>query len=157
MLTSALFIAMTTALTYFIKIPVANGYIHAGDGIVYLAACVLPAPYALFAAGIGGALADIFSGYPLFSFPTFIIKALITLLFTSKNDTVLTKRNALMVLPAGMVTVTGYFLAGWMFYGWEGAVPGLLGDVIQAAGSAILFLVLASAFDKNKLKQKLVR
>ena len=60
-----------------IKIPSPlKGYINLGDGIVLLAAWVLPLPYGLVAAGLGSALADLFSGYVVYAPATFAIKAL---------------------------------------------------------------------------------
>ena len=150
---SAMFAAIITVLTFVGRIPVGNGYIHVGDSVIYLAACVLPAPYALVAAGMGGAMADALGGFALYIVPTFVIKALISLPFSSKGDLILTKRNALMVIPAGIITVSGYFLTGLILYGWSGTVVGLLGDTIQAIGSAVLFIVLAAALDKAKFKQ----
>ncbi|MCL1822836.1 MAG: TIGR04002 family protein [Oscillospiraceae bacterium] len=153
---SALFAAIITTLTFFGKIPVANGYIHIGDSIIYIAACVLPFPYALFAAGFGGALADALGGYTVFILPTFIIKALLTLLFTPKANSFLTKRNAFMVLPAGLITVTGYLITGWFIYG-EGAFAGIIGDCLQGAGSGILFITFAVTLDKIRFKQRLTK
>ena len=150
---SALFTAMTIVLTSFAKIPVGNGYIHIGDSMIYLAACILHFPYAIFTAAIGGALSDTLAGYAIYIIPTFIIKALITLPYTPKNDTILTRRNALMTIPAGAITVIGYFIAGLILYGWPGAVAELLGNIIQAVGSAVIFLLLAAALDKIKFKQ----
>ncbi|MCL2633030.1 MAG: TIGR04002 family protein [Oscillospiraceae bacterium] len=152
---TALFTALVTVFTFFVKIPIANGYIHVGDSIVYLAACILPFPYALIAAGIGGAFADTFGGYVIYIIPTLIIKALITLPYNSKSEKILTKRNALMVIPAGLITVVGYFITAFLFFGWAGAVVGLIGDVIQAAGSAVLFIVFATALDRVKFKRDL--
>lgn len=152
---SALFAAMTTVLTLFLKIPVGKGYIHLGDSIIYLAACILPAPYAIFVAGIGGALADAFGGYAIYIIPTFIIKALITMPYTSKKDTVLTNRNILSVIIASIITITGYSITGLLLYGWAGVLAGLLGDTIQAVGSAVVFLIFAITLDNMKFKQRI--
>lgn len=52
---TGLFAAMICVTTAFIlHIPAANGYIHIGDSIIYIAACILPLPYGVAAAGIGG-------------------------------------------------------------------------------------------------------
>ena len=56
MILTALFAAMTFALTFSVRIPMpSGGYIHLGDAMIYLSACILPFPYAIAAAGIGGA------------------------------------------------------------------------------------------------------
>ena len=154
MLITAMFTAMVAVLTFFVKIPIANGYIHTGDSIIYLAACILPFPYALFAAGIGGAFADALGGYVVYIVPTLIIKALITLPYSHKSEKILTRKNMLMVVPTGIITIAGYFITGWVLWGWAGAVAGLLGDVIQAGGSAVLFIVFATALDKVNFKKR---
>ena len=78
---TAMFAALVTVSTAFIKVPAPLGYAHAGDAIVYLAACLLPPPFGFFAAGIGGATADLLSGYAVFALPTAIIKSLNVLPF----------------------------------------------------------------------------
>lgn len=67
--------ALVTVTTAFIKIPSMFGYSHAGDSMIYLAASILPGPYGIIASSIGGALADLISGYPQWAIPTAIIKA----------------------------------------------------------------------------------
>ena len=58
---TALMAAMITIFTaYICHIPVGQngGYIHFGDSLIYIAACLLPWPYAMTAAAIGGRFAD---------------------------------------------------------------------------------------------------
>ena len=50
---SGLFAAVIFAVTAYIHIPTGLGYTHAGDGIIYLAASLLPAPYAAAASAVG--------------------------------------------------------------------------------------------------------
>jgi len=157
LLTSAVFAAMITTMILFVRIPTGPGIIHVGDSLIYLAACLLPTPYALIAAAIGGATANALGGHFIFIIPTFIIKALISLPFSSKSDRILTKRNVLMVVPAGMITIIGYFIAVWILFGRQTAIVYIYGDVIQAVGSAVLFIVLAVALDKLKFKQRFMR
>ncbi len=172
---TAMFAAMTMVLTYFIKIPTpGGGYIHLGDSMIYLMACFLPTPYAMVGAGIGGALADLTGGYFTYIIPTFIIKMLISLPFTSKGEKMLTLRNAVMTVPSGLITVFGYYLTrivllsvdkataqagffGALFDGstWVGALESIPGDTIQAIGSAVAFILLALAFDGARIKRRL--
>lgn len=170
----AMFAAMTTVLTYFIKIPTqTGGYIHLGDTVIYLCACILPTPYALLAAGIGGACADLFGGYFHYILPTFIIKALISIPLSSKSDRFLTKRNLLGLIPSSVITVGGYYLtqvvmlvidklSAKSFFEaltdptvWGGAIGSIPGDTVQALASAVMFIVFSFAFDKLDLKRKL--
>ena len=52
---AALFAALTTVLTYYVKIPSVNGYMHIGDSMIYLCASLLPTPLA--------ALSSVFNFY----------------------------------------------------------------------------------------------
>ena len=82
MVYAGLFAAMTALLTATLHIPVGNGYIHCGDAVIYLSAAVLPLPYAVGASAIGGMMADLLSGYPMYALPTFLIKGLLALTFS---------------------------------------------------------------------------
>ena len=76
---TGLFAAMITLMTaYICHIPYGSngGYIHFGDTLIYLAAALLPRPYALTAAAIGGGLADLLTA-PMWAPATIIIKMLI--------------------------------------------------------------------------------
>ena len=56
---AALFAAIITVVTaYVLRIPTGNGYIHLGDSFIFLAASLLPLPYAIAAAAVGAGLAD---------------------------------------------------------------------------------------------------
>ena len=85
---TALMAAMITIFTaYICHIPVGQngGYIHFGDSLIYIAACLLPWPYAMTAAAIGGGMADLLTA-PIWAPATIIIKALISIPFTNKSD-----------------------------------------------------------------------
>ena len=72
---AALMASMTCVATMIIKIPSPmQGYMNLGDCIVLLCGWMLAPGYAFFAAGIGSALADIFSGYVIYAPATFVIK-----------------------------------------------------------------------------------
>ena len=73
---TAMCAALVTVTTAFIKIPSPLGYSHAGDSMIYLAASILPGPFGIIASSIGGALADLISGYPLRAITTVNIKCL---------------------------------------------------------------------------------
>ena len=83
------------------------GYTHVGDGFLYLAASLLPAPYAAAAGAIGAGLADLLSGYSIWAPGTLIIKALTAFCFTSKAEKIVNKRNLLGLLPALALCVGG--------------------------------------------------
>ncbi|MDR2090701.1 MAG: ECF transporter S component [Clostridiales bacterium] len=77
---TGIFTALTAVLTLF-SIPVpGGGYIHLGDGMIFLACAVLPVPYAVFAAGVGSMIADLSLGYTQYFIPTLLIKAAMALI-----------------------------------------------------------------------------
>ena len=81
--TAALCAALIAVMTAFVKFNtgINDGFLHFGDSMVYLTACILPLPYAMVAAAIGGALADILAGAAVWAPFTAVIKALNTVPF----------------------------------------------------------------------------
>ena len=59
---ASVFTAMILLTVMFPFLRILNEYAHIGDGVIYLACVILPAPYAILAASAGAALADIFLG-----------------------------------------------------------------------------------------------
>lgn len=153
---TALFAAAITTMTaYILHIPIpTGGYIHLGDALIYLAACLLPLPYAAAAAAVGAGLADLLTA-PMWVVPTLIIKVLVVLLFTSRHDRILCRRNCAAVVLAGLFSPTAYAMAGCAMAGTMAAfVPQFLGTLVQGIGSGALFLVIVPALDGVKLKER---
>ena len=108
----AALICLTTA--YVLHIPVAGGgYIHPGDALVYLAACLLPMPYGLVAAGLGSAVADLLTA-PIWAPWTLIIKGLCVPAFSRKSRKLLCSRNLLACGLGAAVNLAGYYAANWV-------------------------------------------
>ena len=155
MAATALFAAAITVMTaYMLHIPIpTGGYIHLGDALIYLAACLLPVPYAAAAAAIGAGLADLLTA-PMWVLPTLVIKAVLVLFFTSKSECILCPRNWAAVVAAGLFSPAAYALANCVMAGTMTAfLPQFLGTLAQGIGSGALFLVIAPALDGVKLKE----
>lgn len=155
---AALFAALIAGLTYFPKIPIpGGGYVHLGDAMIYLAASFLPLPYAMAAAAIGGGLADVISGFASYAPFTIVTKALLTIAFTHKNEKVLTKRNYIAPLFGLIITPGVYFFADALLAkSFAAAAPGIIWNLAQAAASLAVYYIIGLAFDKAKLKSKLI-
>lgn len=155
---SAVLAALTCVFTaYLFHIPIPTGYVHLGDSMIYLAACLLPAPWAMAAAGVGASLADIITGYPIWAPWTFVIKALMVPAFTCKGQKLLCRRNVVALVIAALITLFGYYFAEYFVYGELTAlVTAIPGTIFQAGGSTIVFLILAAAFDKTGVKHRLM-
>ena len=149
---AGLFAALTALLTAVLHIPVGNGYVHCGDAVIYLAAAMLPLPYAAGAAAVGGALADVLSGYAVYALPTFIIKAMLAAVFSAVGGTqMLEKRRILAMILCGLASVTGYWLTAVILYGGWAAqfIETVPGNCMQAIASGIVYAVIAAAMARN--------
>lgn len=154
---TGVFAAMVFVTTFFIKVPVASGYVHFGDALIYIGAGIIGGPWAMLAGAIGAGLADLIGGYAIYAPASIIIKALIVLpfmLFCKREDKLFSLKTVLMTIPSGVITVGGYFLAD-LIIDKSYAVIDIPGNVIQAVGSAVIFAVVAFALDKAKVKDKI--
>ena len=169
-LTFTIMAAILAALTFVtisltaVPIPII-GIFHIGDFFIYIAATLLPLPYAMAVGAIGGGLTNITASHLILFTPfTVVIKSLNCLPFGSKDDKILTKRNIHALFISGGITIVGYFFArlfvrsvesGNFYVGLTNAFWGILSNVGQAVGSAIIFLIVASLLDKAKIKKLL--
>ena len=149
-------ITIMTAFLFHVPIGATGGYVHFGDALIYLAASLLPLPYAIGAAVVGAGLADLLTA-PMWIPATVVIKALVTLPFTSKGEKLLCRRNTAAVIISGVITVVGYYLAeALLFGGWAAFFASVSGNLVQAVGSAGIYLVLAGVLDRAGVKQRLL-
>ena len=149
---AALLAAMTCVATMVIKIPLTatGGYINLGDCIVLLSGILLGPLYGGLAAGIGSALADLFSGYVAFLPATFLIKGFMAVIvgLLVKN---LSKNNAVKTAIAGALAecfmIAGYFFFEAVVMGFGlGAAASIPGNAIQGIVGLILAMLLVSVF-----------
>lgn len=156
--TTALFAALiciTTAYIFHIPVGINGGYVHVGDALIYLAAAVLPMPYAMAAGAIGGAFADILTA-PVWALATFLIKMLIALPFSNKKEKIITVRNVIGVFLAAALSFAGYYFAEVLLFGtWGALIPSIIGTLAQSGGSAVLFIIFGIALDKMHFKTML--
>jgi len=162
---TAVLAALTTAMILVFFIPVGEGRMHFGDAIILLAAVLLPTPYAMAVGAIGGGMANLLGGAVLWAPATVIIKAAITMSFSAKQDKLITKRNVFSLFPYAAITIIGYALYQLLlitfgvgqFAGlvWTVIFANVLSDLVQIAGSSVLFILLATLLEKIKFKQRL--
>lgn len=154
-------------LTLLLKIPTPVGYVHIGDAVVCLAAVLLPAPYAIAAAALGGAASDLLGGFPLYAGFTAVIKTCMTLAFTPKGERILVRRNVLASVLAAVITPVGYFSCDAIVYclsggysllewePWSVALTCLPFNALQGLVSGVLFFAAAVALDGFRFKRRL--
>ena len=162
---TAMFAALITVTTAYVKIPAPLGYVHAGDSMIYLAASILPGPLGFAAAAIGGGLADLLAGYPQWAIPTAIIKALNVLPFfllnhflknSPKLEKIISLPNLLMLIPTTIVTIGGYFIANALLYNTTAAVAEIIPNLFQAGVGAGLFIILGTSLDAVHFKSRVL-
>lgn len=154
---SSLFAALICIATMLIKIPSPlKGYINLGDGIVLIASWILPLPYGLIAAGLGSALADLFSGYVVYAPATFIIKALMAVvayscyaLFVKKAKS--TVSRVFSGILSEFVMILGYFLFEGVLYSFVPSLVNIPANAVQAVAGIIIGVILITVFEKQNI------
>ena len=151
---AAMFAALCCIATMIIKIPLPfKGYLNLGDCIVLLSGWILSPGYAFLAAGVGSALADVFSGYTLYAPVTFFIKGSMTVIayhsFTILNDKLRAPfARMLSGILAELVMILGYFLFESILYGFVIAMANVPFNAIQGTAGLILATQLVKVVQK---------
>ena len=154
---AGIFTAIVFVFTAYLHIPSHTGYTHVGDGFIYLAACMLPLPYAMFVGAGGALLADCLTGYAIWAPGSIIIKTVAVLFFSRKSARIISIRNLLALIPAWAVCIGGYYLYEALITGnFVAPLSGIPGYITQSVLSSILFVVAGLAMDKLNAKKTLV-
>ena len=146
MVRGALLAAIVAAATMLIKLPVpaTGGYVHPGDGAIFLSACLM-GPWAAVPAALGSALADILGGYAVYAIPTALIKGAMGWIAGRLIAEKRTIRNALVFVLCELVMVAGYFTFEWMMYGAGAAIGAVVPNLIQGAAGVVLGVFMLGA------------
>ena len=149
--------ALICVATMIIKIPSPlKGYINLGDAVVLLASWTLSPLYGFLAAGIGSALADILSGYAIYSPATFIIKGCMQIIsyyafgFLHLKISNIASRIISGVF-AEIVMILGYYIFEGFIYGFIEAIVNIPASIVQAIAGIIFGIILINLFEKNKV------
>ena len=154
---SALLASLVCVATMLIKIPSPlKGYLNLGDCVVLLSGWVLSPAYGFLTAGIGSALADIFSGYVIYAPATFVIKGLmaLTACFVFRLITKKTKSTISRIISgtlAEILMVGGYFLFEGFLYGFLPSLVNIPANAMQGVFGLILGILLVRIFEKSNL------
>lgn len=145
--------AIVFVFTAYLHIPVHTGYVHVGDAFIYLAACMLPLPYAAAVGGLGALLADCLTGYALWAPGSVLIKAAMVLCLSSKTSKIVCLRNILGLIPTWLLCVGGYYLYEGLITGnFTAPLAGIPGNITQSLLSSVVFILLGKALDKMNFK-----
>ena len=154
---SGIFAAVVFVVTAYLHVPTYNGYVHFGDGFIFIAACILPMPYSVIVGVVGAMLADLLTGYAMWAPGSMIIKGVLALLFTCKAKRIITGRNLIMLIPAAVISAGGYYLYESLITGnFVSSLMGIPGSTVQAVASSIVFVVMGGIMDKYNLRKKML-
>lgn len=154
---AAMLAALACIATMIIKIPSPlKGYLNLGDCIVLLAGWTLSPVYGFLAAGLGSALADLFSGYAVYVPATFLIKGLMAVtafygykLMNKKLGSL--PSRIISGIAAEIVMVLGYFVFEGFMYGFAPSLVNIPANCVQGVAGLILGVILIKIFEKSKI------
>ena len=148
--------ALVFVLTYFPKVPVpvTGGYVHLGDGAIFLAVLLL-GPLGIPAAAIGSGLADLIGGYMLYVIPTVIIKGLVALVAWKLYRKGSWVSTVVAFVLAEAVMVLGYFVFECFTSGAPAAAAAILPNVMQGVAGVVLGLVCVAVTPRMEKMMKL--
>ena len=154
---TALMAAMVCVATMIIKIPSPmKGYLNIGDCIVLLCGWLLAPGYGFVAAGLGSALADLFSGYITYAPATFLIKGTMALIafgcFGLMNKRIGKLPSQIIgAVLAEIVMVLGYFVFEGFMYGFIPSAVNIPANAVQGTAGLILGIILVKVFERLKI------
>lgn len=155
---TSLLIALICTATMIIKIPSPlRGYLNLGDCVVLLAGWILSPLYGFLAAGIGSALADIFSGYILYVPATFLVKGLMALIASYGFQLLHKKAGSLLSrIISGMAAeiwmLIGYCIFESILYGFVPAIFNIPANAVQGVAGLVLGCSLIRMFERSNLR-----
>lgn len=148
----ALFASMTFVTTAFVKVPIAYGYIHAGDIFIFTSCFFLKPKYAAVSAGVGSMFADLTAGalYVIYMPVTLVVKAgmaFIAGMIMGRKTTLV--RMLISFIPSALFMLAGYFVFEGFYYGWAAAVANIPLSLIQPAVGIAVAIPLILIFKRT--------
>jgi len=146
--------ALTCVATMVIKIPSPlQGYLNLGDCVVLCCGWLLGPGYGFLAAGIGSALADIFSGYALYAPATLFIKGLMAVIAYALYKSLKGGKAALIIsgTAAECFMVGGYLAFESVLYGFTASMVNVPANGVQGLAGLILGVLLMGIVKQHKL------
>ena len=143
--------ALVFVMTYLPKVPVivTGGYVHLGDGAIFLATLLL-GPLGIPAAAIGSGLSDLLGGYMVYVLPTMVIKALVALVAWKVWKEGSWLRAVIAFAAAEAVMVLGYFAFEAVMYGVAAAWAAVGPNCIQGIAGVVIGLVCHALYPRMK-------
>ncbi len=161
MVYASLLAALICVATFTIKVPsvVTNGYVHLGDGFIFIAVILLGGKRGAWAAAIGASLADIIGGYSHYAIPTFIIKGIMALIMAYVINKMDKDSKISWILGAALGSVwqiAAYYVVGSIMIGsFISTIMDIPGNAIQSIAGIIVAVVFVLAFKNTPISKKI--
>lgn len=163
---TGLFAALGCVSTMILQVPSpTGGYMNLGDAVVILGAWLLGPVYGAVAGGVGPALADLLSGYPMYVPATLVIKALMALTAALLYRALGRRGLLLCALAAEIPMVLGYWLFDALLTALSsgaafglclaGSTVGIPSNLVQAGFGVAVSVLLAAALGKSGYVRKM--
>ena len=149
--------SMVCVATMIIKIPSPmKGYLNIGDCIVLLCGWLLAPGYGFVAAGLGSALADIFSGYITYAPATYVIKGVMALVayacFKLMNKKIGKLPSQIIGgILAEVIMISGYFVFEGLLYGFIPSLINVPANGVQGVAGLVIGIVLIKVLERLKI------
>ena len=158
---TALMMGIIIVSTMMIRVPIpfTQGYVHLGDGMIFIGVLILGWKYGAVAGGIGSMLGDVIGGFAMWAPWTLAIKGSMALImglfiaFAAKKER---SRIQMVVMQlagmifAGLFMVIGYFVAEGLMYGnWVVAALGIPWNIGQFAVGMVIAAAIEAALYKT--------
>ena len=143
--------ALVFVMTYVPKVPVpiTGGYVHLGDGAIFLAALLL-GPLGIPAAAIGSGLSDVLGGYMVYAIPTILIKGVVALVAWKLWKEGSWLRAVVAFVLAEIAMVAGYYAFEAVMFGTAAAWGAVGPNCIQGIAGVALGLVCHALYPRLK-------
>jgi len=165
-LTALMTCLIMIAIIFFrVPVPLTQGIVHLGDGLIFLSVLMLGTKYAIAASAMGSAAANVVAGFAFWAPWTFVIKGgmalimgtFIRVMMKNHTDNSFLKPSVIQVMGmilAGIWMTFGYYIAGRFIYGnWTVALVGIPGDIGQFTVGIVIASALAAALNKTSAKK----
>ena len=157
MVIAALMAALACVATMLIKIPSPlKGYLNLGDCIVLVTGWILSPANGFLAAGLGSAMADLFSGYMTYVPATFLIKGFMALtagflfrILSKRGDHF--KSRIISGVVAEVIMVIGYYVFESFLYGGISSLVNIPANAVQGVAGLVIGIVLMKGIEKSKI------
>lgn len=158
----SLLAALTCVATFMIQVPsvVTNGYVHLGDGFIFIAVILLGGKRGAFSASIGAALADILGGYAHYAVPTFIIKGIMALIMGYVIYKMNKESKISWIIGAVLGSIwqiAAYYVVGSLMVGsFISTLMDIPGNAVQSLVGIIVAVLFVMAFKKTTISRKII-